>query len=78
MMVSAAVKDPKDDQITNKDSSVTNKDGNNILEKGASDDSRKENKDELRTLIASNDNEELGESASESSNNEQAPAGENL
>lgn len=29
-----AIKDPKDNQIINKDESVTNKDGDNYLEKG--------------------------------------------
>ncbi len=77
-MESAAVKNPKDDQITNKDSSVTNKDGNNNLEKGARKDSQKESKDQSGTIIPSNDNPELYEAADESSNKGQGPAGENL
>ena len=77
-MESAAVKNPKDDQITNKDSSVTNKDGNNNLERGARKDSQKESKDQPGTIIPSNDNPELYETADESSNKGQGPAGENL
>lgn len=33
-MEATAIKDPKDEQITNNDAAVTNKDGNNDLEKG--------------------------------------------
>jgi hypothetical protein len=77
-MESAAVKDPKDDKITNKDESVTNKDGDNNLEKGARKDSREEIKDQSGTVIPSNDNPELYETADESSNEGQEPSGENL
>jgi hypothetical protein len=33
-MENIAIRDPKDEHITNKDDSVTNKDGDNYLEKG--------------------------------------------
>jgi hypothetical protein len=78
-MESAAVKDPKDDQITNKDESVTNKDGDNNLEKGEQQNTENnKEKKETQAVIPSNDNPELYETADESSNKGQGPSGENL
>jgi hypothetical protein len=78
-MEGAAVKDPKDDKITNKDDSVTNKDGDNNLEKGKQlSDQNDADKKDVKAVTSSNDNPELYETADESSNEARELSGENL
>ena len=74
----SAVKDPKDEQITNKDDSVTNKDGDNNLEKGEKQaDQSKPIDKKVLTELSDNDNApELADATA--SNKGQGPAGENL
>jgi hypothetical protein len=78
-MENVRVKDPKDGKIINKDDSVTNKDGNNDLEKSELlTVQSKTDDEEIATIAPSNDNPELYEPATESSNKGQGPSGENL
>ncbi|MDB5133404.1 MAG: hypothetical protein JWP37_7 [Mucilaginibacter sp.] len=78
-MESVRVKDPKDGKIINKDDSVTNKDGNDDLEKGGLPTGQsKTDNEEIATVTPGNDNSELYEPATESSNKGQGPSGENL
>lgn len=79
-MESAAVKDPKDDKITNRDDSVTNKDGNNNLEKGEQPTNQKR-PDEKRvpTITPDNDNGDPGPPVEDGSSNKNGgSARENL
>ena len=72
----SAVKDPKDEQITNVDDSVTNKDGDNNLEKGEQQtDQSKPVEKKVLTELSDNDNApELVDATA--SNKGQGPAGE--
>lgn len=75
-MESVGVKDPKDDQIINKDNAVTNKDGDNNLERGKQPDAKNKS-EKVLTILSDNDNPGL--LADESTSNKgQGPAGENL
>lgn len=79
-MGNIAIKDPKDDKITNKDDSVTNKDGNNNLEKGEQPTNQtKPDKEYVPTVTPDNDNGNPGPPAEDSSSNKDGgPAKENL
>lgn len=58
-MESAAINDPKDEHILNKDDSVTNKDGDNYLEKGERPtDQNSPDKERVPTVTPDNDNGE--------------------
>ncbi len=74
----SAVKDPKDEQITNVDDSVTNKDGDNNLEKGEqqTDQGKPVDKKVLTELSDTDNAPELADATA--SNKGQGPAGENL
>ena len=58
-MESAAMNNPKDEQILNKDDSITNKDGDNYLEKGEQPTDRNEpDQKRVPTVLPDNDNGE--------------------
>ena len=65
-MKSAAINDPKDEHILNKDDSITNKDGDNYLEKGDRPfDQNKPDKQQPPSITPGNDNGEPEPSAEE-------------
>jgi hypothetical protein len=65
-MESAAMNDPKDEHILNKDDSITNKDGDNYLEKGEQPtDQNKHDPQTVSTVTPDNNNGEPGPPAEE-------------
>jgi len=58
-MESAAMNDPKDEHILNKDDSITNKDGDNYLERGEQPtEQNKPDQKRVPTVTPDNDNSE--------------------
>lgn len=82
-METTAIKDPKDEQITNDDTAVTNKDGNNDLEKGKQPNVQ-DNPDEERVKTVTPATDDSGDPTTQepedenTSNMGQGPKGENL
>lgn len=67
-------RDPKDEQITNRDDSVTNKDGDNDLEKGTQPTDQPQNGDvQVPTVTPDNNSGDPGPPAENESNSDGAP-----
>jgi hypothetical protein len=76
-MESAAVKDSKDNKITNKDDSVTNKDGNSNLEKGEQPTNQKRlDEEHVATVTPDNYNGDPAPLIEESSSNKDGRSGQ--
>jgi len=68
-MENVQLKDPKDEQIINKDESVTNKDGDSYLEKGSQPTAQKNESDiYIPTVTPDNDNGDPGPPAEDEQN----------
>jgi len=82
-METTAIKDPKDEQITNDDTAVTNKDGTNDLEKGKQP-TMQANPDEERPTDDTTYSDDCGDTSvhdpvdEDTSNMGQGPKGEDL
>ena len=64
-MERTALKDPKEDQITNKDDSITNKDGDNYLEKGEQPIDQKETDSQIAPTVTADNDEKNTKSPTE-------------